>query len=208
VYEINTTAVYLDTLSEISTSLNLDGIVPNEMWTVDTSAAPIQRCLHTIQVPSLSTTRRGVFFVELIGNGVSSRAVIRKGFLRYVERLSVAGHVLRVVDESDAAVDHTRVSFRLGGHRFAPVDASGDILVPFSSGSFPNVPVVLTVDEVETGEAGVGAGAAAWSFSSLATFSHLPEDYHLSIKVFVNRYVVVRTSGGRGWRCGVIECVS
>ena len=147
VFEINTTAVYTDTLQEISTAMNLDGIVPNETWTLEYASPPLQRVLRTIEVPALSRHRRGVFFVELIGNGVSSRAVVRKGCLRLVERLSIAGHVLRVIDEEDAAVDPGRVSVRLGGHVYRPVDGTGDVVVPYSTAGGSTTTLVVTLDE-------------------------------------------------------------
>ena len=184
VYEINTTALYTDTQREISTAMNLDGIVPNHSWTLALDDAPIRSRVHTIPLPPLSAHRRGVFFVEFIGNGVSLRAVVRKGSLQFLERLSIAGHVLRVVDEAKAAVDVTRVSVRMGGRRFTPVDATGDILIPFSTtGGSKEQDIVLTLEE----EAG-GGGAAAWSFSSLTSFTHMSENYNLDVSVFVNRY--------------------
>lgn len=43
--------------------------------------------------------RRGVFVVELMGSGKQSRAVIRKGVIRYVEQLTSAGHAFYCYDE-------------------------------------------------------------------------------------------------------------
>ncbi len=70
VFEVNTTAVYVDTGMEVRTNMNLDGMVPHVTWIVDTATPAIVKALQCIDVPCLSDNRRGVFIVELIGNGV------------------------------------------------------------------------------------------------------------------------------------------
>ena len=46
----------------------------------------------------------GVFVIEFIAAGKSSRAVIRRGGFRFTERISVAGQVLTVLDEKNQIV--------------------------------------------------------------------------------------------------------
>jgi hypothetical protein len=126
------------------------------------------------------------------GHGISSRAVIRKGDLRFVERCSVAGHVVRILDETSAPVDPSRAVLWLGGQRFTP-DARGDIIVPYSTTRGGPVPIVLSVAERPLGEeggaggAGEGAPTDGWFFASLATLHHKAEAYQLTVDVFVNR---------------------
>jgi hypothetical protein len=45
-----------------------------------------------------------VFVIEFIAAGKSSRAVIRRGGFRFVERISVAGQVLTILDEKNQVV--------------------------------------------------------------------------------------------------------
>ena len=42
-----------------------------------------------------------MFIVEFIGNGVSARAVIKKGSLSLVHRSTIAGHLLYILDEKN-----------------------------------------------------------------------------------------------------------
>ena len=211
VFEINTTAVYRDTGAPISTSIELDGMVPTEELEFEyADVPPVRRVARAVDLPSLSANRRGVFVVELIGNGVSSRAVICKGQLHFVERHSVAGHVLRVLDESNTPVDPSLVTMSLGGRTFRP-DDTGDVVVPYATPGNAGVhDVILSLHEEGGGAAagaGAGAGAAAaagapsvfdrvstsgWSFSSLASFNHIEERYTLSASFLVNRERCVR----------------
>jgi hypothetical protein len=186
VFEVNTTAVYADTGAEISTAMKLDGMIANEEWVVDVRQPPIQRALHNIPIPSLSLNRRGVFFVELVGNGMSARAVVRKGQLRVVERRSIAGHLLRVVDESDAAVDMSAVCVQLSSRRFTVSPDSADIVIPYLPSGQQTAKLIVTLSEPAS------TAADSWSFSSLVPFAHMSESYSLVAGFFVNREAIVR----------------
>jgi hypothetical protein len=145
-----------------------------------------------------------------------SRAVVRKGDLRFVERVSVAGHILRLMDEGNSPLDPARAMVWLGGHCYRP-DAHGDVIIPFSSSGEAKTPIVLTLPERAVvgeekegadpgggceGRLGVASGSSGtvctgqellgclgdgWSFSTLASLTHMPESYALSADMFVNR---------------------
>ena len=59
-------------------------------------------CRRHFEFPKLN--KRGVYVIDFIGNGKASRALIRKGKLRYLVRTSVAGQVFTVLDESNEPV--------------------------------------------------------------------------------------------------------
>src|SRR5690606_18082189 len=75
--------------------------------------------------------RPGTFILELIGGGKSSRAVIRKGGLRVLDRRTAAGHALTILDEQDRVIE-AGASLGLGGREFVSGDA-GEIRVPYGS---------------------------------------------------------------------------
>ena len=41
----------------------------------------------------------GLFIIELQGNGVVSRAVVKKGSLTFIHRCTTAGHVGYIIDD-------------------------------------------------------------------------------------------------------------
>ncbi len=169
IYRINTRAWYRDRLQEIGTDLDLDGLVANEEKVYTYDHPEYIRHVERFAFPQLE--QPGVYVIELIGNGRSSRALIRKGRLGFMQRLGAAGHVFTVFDENNAQV--TDVALWLGGQEYRP-DDRGEITVPFSTAP-GTVKFVLTRGE----------------FASLHQFEHAGENYDLSAGFFLDREALV-----------------
>ena len=167
IYEVNTLNVYSKSGTEIDTGINLDGLVPNIERAFDYEETPMLRKRRSFELPELAG-KRGVWVVELIGGGKSSRALIRKGALQYLSATTAAGHVIRVLDEDNAPAENAAVWLR--GERFA-ADKDGNVLLPFSTQR--GGAVMLTLE---------GNGIA-----SPARFTHEAENYNLSAGFYVDR---------------------
>lgn len=135
VYEINAFNFYRDRLEEINTDIDLDGLVANEETRHRFDEAPVRRRTETFRFDSLKG-KRGVWVVEMIGNGISSRALVRKGGLQALSVTTAAGEVLTVLDESNQAVPGAAAY--LGGKRYE-ADNEGHILLPFSKSGAASV---------------------------------------------------------------------
>ena len=85
IFEINTFNYFRGTGRDVDTSINLDGLIANHELTREYTDAALRRVRRSFDLPQLKGA--GVWVVELIGNGLSSRAVIHKGRLQYTERL-------------------------------------------------------------------------------------------------------------------------
>ncbi len=138
IYEINTENYYRANTTPIGTDLNLDGLVANEKQTFDYPEAPILRVPRTFKFPQL-TGRRGVWIIDFIGNGKSSRALLRKGQLHYLRRPSSAGTAVTILDEAKKS---TPKAFALVGAQRFTANEQGEILIPFSNQPGPQ-PVIL-----------------------------------------------------------------
>ncbi|MDF1861126.1 MAG: hypothetical protein P1U87_12995 [Verrucomicrobiales bacterium] len=165
VYQINTLNYYLDQKREINTDLNLDGLVANEEKTYQYEQSPVRRHRESFVFDSMKG-KRGVWVVEFIGNGISSRALIRKGKLQFLSRTTPGGELVRVFTEANTPVDNAAI--RMGGTRYE-ANEDGAVLLPFSTAG--EVPVVL-----EDG-----------SFSSLARITLPPENYDLGLGAILER---------------------
>lgn len=108
--------------------LDLDGLVPHFERRIDFDKPPMVRHSERLLFPECSEP--GWYAIELLGNGVASRVLAQKGALAADVRLSAAGHIVRVVDETGAHLADARVW--LDGTEFVP-DRSGEVLVPFAS---------------------------------------------------------------------------
>ncbi|MHC4404176.1 MAG: hypothetical protein ACYTG0_31365 [Planctomycetota bacterium] len=165
VFEINTQNFYRQNLAEVDTDVNLDGLVANEEKTYEYPEPPLRRVRRHFEFPSL--TKPGVCVVDFIGNGKSSRALVRKGKLRYLMRIGTAGHVFTVLDEKNRKVP--KATLYLGGHEYL-AGKDGTITVPFSTNP-ARQPIVLS-----------GGGVC-----SLDHFQHQAESYALQAGIYVDR---------------------
>jgi hypothetical protein len=165
VFEINTSNFYRTQQREVDTDVNLDGLVANVEEVHKYGDAPVRRIAKRFEFPQL--TKPGVYVVDFIGGGKSSRALIRKGRLRPLVAASTAGNKISVVNDANQPVKD--VTLWLGGQEYK-ADADGFILVPFST-SPGRRPVVLSRGD----------------FSCLDYLQHQPEQYHLAAGIHIDR---------------------
>ncbi len=165
VYEINTFNYYRQNQREVNTDVNLDGLVANHEETYQYDEPPLRRMARHFEFPTL--TKPGVYVIDFIGNGKSSRAVIRKGQLQYLSRTTAAGYVFTILNERNELLPHA--SLWLDGHAYQ-AGPDGTIAVPFSTN--PGVqPIILSHN----------------SLSSLDSFRHDAENYQLVAGIYVDR---------------------
>ncbi|TXT28638.1 MAG: hypothetical protein FD138_2551, partial [Planctomycetota bacterium] len=165
VFEINKRNFYSQQLREVDTDVNLDGLVANRETTNTYNDTAFRRVRRRFEFPELK--KPGVYVVDFIGNGRSSRALIRKGKLKFVVRTAPAGQVFTVLDEKNQKVNDAKIL--LGGHEYV-ADKSGEVTVPFSHQP-SRQPIVLM------------SGA----FACLDHFQHEGEAFALSAGIFVDR---------------------
>ena len=99
IYEFNTETYYKKNLKPFDSTLNLDGLQASEKFEVSYDFS--SNCQHreTFNFPQL-VDKIGLFIVEFMGNGVSARAVVKKGRLSLVHRSTVAGHLCYIIDQN------------------------------------------------------------------------------------------------------------
>ncbi len=164
-FRIDPVAYFLARGAEVDTAIDLDGMVASDEQVLRSELPAIRRERRRIELPGCA--RPGTYVIELIGNGKSSRALIRKGGLRYSVRVGAAGPTLRVLDEHGAAVEGARVW--LGGREYAPRE-DGAISIPFSTAA-THASMLLVHGEV----------------AQLETLEHAAEHYHFSAGLQLER---------------------
>jgi hypothetical protein len=165
VFEIDTLAYFAAHGRAVDTSVDLDGLVANDERILEYAEPALRRVRRTIRFDAL--VGPGTWVVELIGKGKSSRALIRKGGLRYLERLGAAGHVLTILDEDDRRVPAASVWF--AGREIVP-DEAGDIRIPYAA-SATSAQLLLRAGRVAT----------------IVPFQLRPEQYGFHVGVHVER---------------------
>ncbi|MFV8751529.1 hypothetical protein ACNOYE_13375 [Nannocystaceae bacterium ST9] len=165
VFEIDTLAYFTAHGRAVDTSVDLDGLVANDERILEFGEPALRRVRRELRFDALD--RAGTYVIELIGKGKSSRALIRKGGLRYVERLGAAGHVLTILDEDDRRVPEASVWF--AGREYRPDDA-GEIRIPYA-GAASTTEILLRAGRV----------------ASIVPFSLKTEHYGLHVGFHVER---------------------
>ena len=164
-FEINAFNYYLRKGKEVDTGIELDGLSATRERTIDFKEPSMRRIARTFAFPELK--KRGVYVVEFIGNGISSRVLVRKGALRLLEKVGPAGHEFRVLDEANKARPEASVWLDGKEHK---ADKKGLVHLPFSNRPSPRTVILRDGD-----------------FSSLAGFGHLGENYELRAGFHVDR---------------------
>jgi hypothetical protein len=98
VFEFNSENYYRKTMAPFKTDVNLDGLVASNEETHEFKQATQKKIQHTFEFAQLDN-RSGLFVIEFLGNGYSSRAVIKKGGLSIVHTPTIAGHIAYILDE-------------------------------------------------------------------------------------------------------------
>ncbi len=165
IFEVNTLNFYRTHQREVDTDINLDGLVANAEETHTYAEPPSRRIGRRFEFPNLK--KPGVYVVDFIGGGKSSRALIRKGRLRPLIAVGTAGQVVTVVDDAHRPVNDATVWF--GGAEYQP-DKDGRIVLPFSTNP-GRQPIVLSRGD----------------FACLDFLEHQAENYHLQAGIHVDR---------------------
>ncbi len=168
VFEVNTQNFYRTQRREVDTAINLDGLVANSEQTFTYTETPFLRVGKTFEFPQLS--KPGVYVIDFIGAGKSSRALIRKGRLRSLASMGSSGQKLTIIDESNKIVPGATVW--LGGQEYKAND-KGVVTVPFST-TPARQPIVITANDLG-------------GFSSLDFLQHQAETYSLAAGIHVDR---------------------
>ena len=165
VFEINTQNFYREQHREVDTDINLDGLVANSEQTQSLPEPPLRRVTRKFDFPQLQ--KPGVYVIDFIGNGRSSRALIKKGHLSHLVRTAPVGHVFTILNDHNQQLKDA--TLWMAGHEYT-AGANGEILVPFST-SGGDQPIVISHN----------------GFASLNHFQHAEETYNLTAGCYVDR---------------------
>lgn len=165
VFRIDPVAYFQHNRREVGTDLDLDGLAASHEMTIAIDEPAVRRVRRRIELPMCA--RPGTYVVDLIGNGMSSRAVIHKGRLRQMMRLGAAGHAVTIVDEAGRPRPDARAW--VGDREYTP-DENGTFVVPYSTSPGPT-PVLLFCGDIAT----------------VQTLNLYRETYHLATSVLLDR---------------------
>eukprot|EP00826_Nyctotherus_ovalis_P042781 TRINITY_DN4453_c0_g1_i3.p1 TRINITY_DN4453_c0_g1~~TRINITY_DN4453_c0_g1_i3.p1 ORF type:complete len:653 (+),score=206.47 TRINITY_DN4453_c0_g1_i3:240-2198(+) len=131
VFEINLENYYRKTMSSFKSDINLDGLVASIERTVEHKEAPQIRHYKDLEFPELKG-KVGLYVIELIGNGKSSRAVIKVGSLSVIAHNTSAGQICYILDSDHNICCHDSTGIWMDNTYFkANTDKQGRIAIPY-----------------------------------------------------------------------------
>ncbi|CAD8142905.1 unnamed protein product [Paramecium octaurelia] len=131
IFEFNSENYYLQKQQQLDSSINLDGLIAFEETDFTYNYPPIQKVIKEFEFQTITNIQRGIFIVEFIGNGISSRALIKKGRLQLRETITAAGHRFQIFDENFELCTGEKTGVWID-KKFYNVDQSRkEILIPF-----------------------------------------------------------------------------
>ena len=170
IFELNTLGYYLQHFQEIDTSINLDGLIAREENQISLEdSSPFMKCRKEFSFPSIN--KSGVYVVEIIGNGISSRALIRKGELHLVESMNENGHCFHILNEKYELLKQS--SIYLHGNSYKSNEENGEIIIPFSNVNSQEKKIIISSSDD--------------GFACLSSFQHLQESYSMNVGISLDR---------------------
>jgi hypothetical protein len=90
------------------------------------------------------TGQIGLFIIEFIGNGMSSRAVIKKGSLSLIHMPTVNGHVAYILDENKQICKGTKTGLYFDNEYYsADPSKNGKIFIPYGKSTMSQKAILM-----------------------------------------------------------------
>ena len=132
IFEFNSLNYYKKNCVPFKTDVNLDGLIASYENDIDFDNVSTQiKFRHTFEFPELDQ-KAGLFVIEFISNGYSSRAVIKKGTLSVIYKQTVTGQVAYILDDNRDIcwAEDTGLYYRNEFFK-ADQDKNGKIIIPY-----------------------------------------------------------------------------
>ncbi|CDW90653.1 UNKNOWN [Stylonychia lemnae] len=146
IFEFNTETYYKKTLQPFNSGVNLDGLIASIEKQCEYSHSPNKKFVESFAFPEL-TGKIGLFIVEFIGNGMSCRAVIKKGSLSLIHKPTVAGHMVYILDEKKQICNGPKTGIYFDGQYFkANEEQGGKIFISYGKSALESKAIVMNND--------------------------------------------------------------
>ncbi len=172
IYQVNLENYYKINKKEPALDINLTGLKPNIERVVEYNEIDLKRHREIFYFEELNN-KRGSFVIEFIGNGKSSRAIVNIGKLKYISKVTAAGHAFKIFNNKNNQIKDA--SILLNSHKYT-ANKNGTIYIPFTTYQKDETIIIYDGD-----------------FCSLDKFTHLKEKYSLAESaIFVDRESLIK----------------
>ena len=133
IFTINTENYYLDKKQPITSLINVEGLLTSSEMIFNYNEKPQKRHRERINLDKIPNNKRGVYLIEIIGNGISSRAIIKKGTLNLITRSTSKGKLCYIINEKNEIMKSNNTYIWYNGNKYKCEIEKGMIVIPYSS---------------------------------------------------------------------------
>ncbi|CAI2378280.1 unnamed protein product [Moneuplotes crassus] len=168
IFEFNSENYYRKNLAPFRTDVDLDGLVTAHEDKYDFDEPPQKKFRKVFEFNQLDD-RVGLFVIEFISNGYSSRAVIKKGTLSLIFKSTAVGQVGYILDENQEICKGERTGLWFQNQYFKTDCENGRVIIPYAKQEVSDK-VILIHEE----------------FAQLTEFRRRCESYSFNVSYIVN----------------------
>jgi hypothetical protein len=169
IFEFNSLNYYKKNCQPFKTDVNLDGFVTSFEKTLKFDDFSGQKKFkHTFEFDELDN-KKGLFVIEFISNGYSSRAIVNKGTLSVIYKQRISGQIAYIIDENREICIGEGTGLYFKNQFFkADQDKGGRILIPFEKFRITDNAILVHND-----------------FAQLVQFTRHAENYSLEVAYII-----------------------
>ena len=148
IYEINTENYYLSKKAPLNSQINIEGIISSQTMDIKIEGGenPLKCIKKTIEIDQIPKGKPGVFLVEILGNGMSSRIIIKKGRLNLITRNTPEGILCQIINEKNEVLKDDKTYLWYNDIKFTCEPKEGLILLPYKVLNNSNNKCILVHD--------------------------------------------------------------
>ena len=132
-YEINTENYYLQKNAPINSLINIEGIIASNNMdiVIENGGNSFKRIRKTIIFDKIPINKPGVYLIEILSNGISTRLIIKKGKLDLITRNASKGIICQIINEKREILKDDKTYLWYNGSKFSCEPKEGLIVLPY-----------------------------------------------------------------------------
>ena len=148
IYEIESENYYLTKKEPINSLINIEGIIASQTADIKIEGGenPLKLIRQTINISQIPNNKPRIYLVEILGKGISSRIIIKKGRLNLVTRNTPEGILCQIINEKNEVVKDDKTYLWYNDTKFNCEKEKGFILLPYKVLNSSNNKCILVHD--------------------------------------------------------------
>ena len=132
-YEINTENYYLETKAPLNSLFNIEGIIAsnNMDMVIEGGEDQLKKIRKTIELTQIEKGKPGIYLVEILGKGISSRIIIKRGRLSLITRNTSKGILCQIINENNEIMKDDKTYLWYNDIKFSCEPKEGIIILPY-----------------------------------------------------------------------------